>query len=186
VVFEYNNLGVNMNKSKKLLITWAIVLNCLTLASCIGTLIWVCVGGIESMYLSLGFAEMDVFVFKTQEIIYNAIDIALNLGAVICLSLNIYFADKRYNLSKKLFIAGLVLNILSNPLSIATILLVVAQFRYMDIEVIKEKREDEQDEEVEIISSEDELRVKIEKLRKLKEQGLITEDEFNSEILKLL
>ena len=171
-----------MNKAKKNLIFWTIILNFLTVAYSIGMIIWSSVG-VESFLANL---QMDLTQVEIDMLIYDniitcSVDGVINLAAAICLILNLKLYEKHFKASKKLFFAGLILNVLSSPLSIGAILLYIAHFKYMDIEVIKEEEK-----EGSVACSEEELKNKIEKLRKLKEQGVITEEEFSNEILKLL
>lgn len=172
----------NMNKTRKNLITWAYVLNLVAAGINIISLILSTIY-IEKLYefLELELAQNEIIYARIENITTYVIDIGLMLSAGICLVLSLKKHDTNYELSKKLFFAGLILNVLSSPISIASILLFIAHFKYMDIKV-----EQEEDDVVEIVDSEDEIKRKIEKLRKLKDQGVISEEEFNQEILKLL
>ena len=79
-------------------------------------------------------------------------------------------------------VRGLILNVFASPLAIASILLYIAHFKYPDFE----RTNDDAEEEIIVEASEAELKRKIENLRKLKENGTITEEEFEKELMRLL
>lgn len=172
-----------MNKTRRNLIIAVIVLNLISVVSgvftIIGSVFW-----IESMYAELGIALTmpELQSLRIQNYIYASLDILLYLAAAICLILHLKYHDSNYKLSEKLFYAGFIINLVAGILSIENLLLLIAYFKYSDIQVIREEREDE----VVIEESEDSIKRKIEKLRKLKEDGTISEEEFKDEILKLL
>ena len=168
-----------MNKTKKALVTWTIVLNFISVASSIAMLIWTALNPAE-LYVLMGIqlTDAEIYSMMVSDLWTYGVDLALNLAGAIVLIIYLRMYDKNLNNAKKLFIAGLVLNILSSPLSIASILLYIAHFKYLDIEVIKEEETVEDNEEV--------LKRKIAKLRKLKDDGTITEEEFTNELSKLL
>ncbi len=172
-----------MNKTRRNLIIAVIVLNFISVASSvvsiIGSVFW-----LESMYAELGIAltGAELHAMRIQNYIYAGIDMLLYLSAAICLILHLKYHDKNYILSGKLFFAGFILNLLAGILSIENLLLLIAYFKYADIQVINE----ESDDEIIVEESEDSIKRKIERLRKLKEDGTISEEEFKEEILKLL
>lgn len=176
-----------MNKTKKGLIIAAIVLNSISVVmlilSIIGSVYW-----LESIYLDMGMklTPAELNSVRIDNIVYSAIDLALYLSSTILLILHLYLYEKNFKVSKRLFMAAGILVFFCDFLSISFILLLIAYFKYMDIEVIKEKEENE-DGEVEVVENdEDAIKRKIEKLRKLKDDGVISEEEFKEEILKLL
>jgi len=169
-----------MNKTKKNLVTWTIVLDFIAVASSLFMLIWTAVDPMR-FYALMGIhlTEAEIKLIMVNDLWTYGLDLALNLSGAVCLLIYLKNYEKALNKAKKLFIAGLVLNVLSSPLSLASILLYIAHFKYIDIKVDKE-------EEVIVEDDEESLKRKIAKLRKLKEEGAITEEEFTDELSKLL
>ena len=174
-----------MNKNKRLLTIWAVVFNFIAVASAIGIIIWSCLG-LEGLFkmLEISMTQEELMILRAENIFTSALDILLNTAAAICLILHVKLYEKRFTTSKKLFIAGLVLNVLSAPISVPSILLYISYFMYMDIKV--DRTPENQEPEIEVLPSEDEVKQQVEKLRKLKEEGKISEEEYKEEIMKLL
>lgn len=171
-----------MNKKKRTLTLVATIFNLLTAVIYIAGLFVVIFAFNDIITAVLPeITSGEIAYYQAEAIVGLSIEIALNLSAGICLVLYLTKGQKNYKLGRKLFIAGLIINVLSELISIPTILLFIANYFYLDIEVIREERSDE----VEVVD-ENEVAVKIAKLRKLRDDGKITEEEFQQEILKLL
>ena len=171
-----------MNKSKKTLMLITIILDFLSVAALIVALIWF---GLKDAYVPAEYTSYEQYLFyHVTYIVMISIDTALYLSAAICLSISIRKNGTRFVESKKVYMIGFVLNIIASPLSLASILLYIAHFRFVDIQYINEDNNDK--EVVPQKPTDDELKEKVEKLRKLKEEGAISEEEFNEQILKLL
>ena len=165
-----------MNESKRKLIIWAIVLN------------FVMASSILYMYITglISLVKLDPSEFVTISKGYYiagytmsyAVEFLAMIASPILLLISIAGKGMHFQKRKKLYIVAIFINVFVNLVSIATILLAISYFKYLDIEVIKEE------DVVEI--SEDDLKDKISKLRKLKEEGIISEEEFKDEIMKLL
>lgn len=165
-----------MNNTKRKLIIWAIVLN------------FVMASAILYMYITgvISLAKLDPTEFVTMSkgqyiasyTISYAVEFLAMLASPILLLISIAGKGMHFQKRKKLYIAAIFINVFINLISVATLLLVISYFKYLDIEVIKEE------DVVEI--SEDDLKDKIAKLRKLKDDGVISEEEFKEQIMKLL
>lgn len=172
-----------MNKGKKDLVTWAIILCFLTALSSVAYAIMSAVA-IDKLYSFYGLQAtmQQLEEIRVGEIVTYSLDAAINVAAAVCLIFYLKKVETNLVVAKRLFFAGLILNVFASPLAIASILLYIAHFKYPD----NGRVQADYDEEVVANAGEDELKRKIEKLRKLKEDGTITEEEFEKELLKLL
>jgi len=167
-----------MNEVKRKLIIATIIFDFISMAAVIAGLLVII---FVDKYVPTEYATFEEFwTFHILEIVLFSLDIALYSSAAICLSVAIKNKGASFSKNRKVFLAGFILNIISGPLSIATILLYIAQFNFIDSQVAV-------DNSVEVKKSKDEeMKEKVEKLRKLKDDGLISEEEFNEQIMRLL
>jgi signal transduction histidine kinase len=160
-----------MNNTKKALIITAIVLNFLSV-------------GLEIFYV------VRYFMLPQNErvaIFYAVFDILQIVAYLICNGLLIYsiarngaFFRSRYGY----YMTAVVLAMILNLFSVSSILLIVTLF-LSDIVWVKPDKEEKTivvEEEKSVKNKEKE----IERLRKLKEEGKITELEYQEELMKLL
>ena len=173
-----------INKGKKDLVVWAIILCFLSAFSSLSYVI-TAIFAFDKMHFLYGgiITAAELEVARTGDIIIYSLDTAINIAAAICLIFYLKKAESNLTLGRRLFFSGLILNVFASPLAIASILLYIAHFKYPDFERVNA---DNIEEEIIIEASEDELKRKIAKLRELKENGTITEEEFEKELLKLL
>jgi ABC-type sulfate transport system permease subunit len=170
-----------INKGKSDLVIWAIVL---CFISAIASLIYVFTAAFafdKIAYLYSGTAA-EVASARSGDIIMYSVDAAINVCAAMCLIFYLEKAAANPTLGKKLFFTGLILNIFASPIAISSILLYIAHFKYPDFESAK----DDNKQDFLFDTKAYELKKQIDHLRKLKENGTITEEEFDQELLKLL
>ncbi len=172
-----------INKGKKDFVVWAIILCFLSAISSLGYVL-TAIFAFDKMHFlyGVGITASELEVARMGDIIIYSLDTAINVAAAICLIFYLKKAEVNPPLGKKLFFAGLILNVFASPLAIASILLYIAHFKYPDFERVS----DDSEQEIIVEASEDELKRKIAKLRELKENGTITEEEFEKELMKLL
>lgn len=160
-----------MNKTKRGLIITAIVLNFISIA------------------LNLYFAIL-YFLPPTDAItillgVYQILGVGAYIAANCLLIYAIADGGKHFRQRNGLYMTAVVLTFVLNLFSVSSILLLITLFmsdwvwvkpKDDDFVVVEEKKTDNMDEKEK----------KIAQLRKLKEEGKITEEEFNEQLFKLL
>lgn len=144
-------------------------------------------------FMTMGYIAMSsvraVLIMAIAEIFISGIGSALAGGFLLG---SIRNGGKSFSKSRRLYITGAVFTILSGVASIASILLYISM-AIKEEQVVREfSINTNQNGLVEPISEEKEetvkkdVKEKISRLRKLKEEGIISEEEFNDQIMKLL
>lgn len=161
-----------MNTTKKWLIIVAIIFNFFSIA-------W-------DIYSIVGWFMLDADArLPVFYVVYDFITIACCIAVAVLLIMAIWGNGKLFRQRYGYYMTALVLSIIVNLLSVSSVLLILTMFisdwvwvKPKDdktvpigdnVEVIKESKED-----------------KIAKLRKMKEEGKISEEEFQNELMKLL
>ena len=118
-------------------------------------------------------------------LIFDFITVACCIAVAVLLIMAIWKNGTLFRQRYGYYITALVISIIVNLLSVSSILLIITMFMsdWVWIKPEKEKKVDVGDNVEVITKSRDE---KIAELRKLKEEGKITEQEFQEELLKLL
>lgn len=118
-------------------------------------------------------------------LIFDFITVACCIAVAVLLIMAIWKNGTLFRQRYGYYITALVISIIVNLLSVSSILLIITMFMsdWVWIKPEKEKKVDVWDNVEVITKSRDE---KIAELRKLKEEGKITEQEFQEELLKLL
>lgn len=144
-------------------------------------------------FASSGYVDVSMLVrlvnMATFVMFIGAITYALAGGFLIGSVRN---GGKKFNESKSLYTTGVVFTMLSGLLSIASILLYISMGMQNEQAVKSFTINTDQNGTVEQIAQKNDEPVKedskdkIDHLRKMKEEGLITQEEFNDQIMKLL
>lgn len=167
-----------MNKTKKNLILSAAIINLINMVANLIIAIIYCVD--PELYANLG---VYLVVISYYSIYFVFVEVVAGIIGSICLMYAVRKNGKYFRHSQSYYIAGLIIIILAGGW-IPWILLLISMFipdiviMNTPIEVRREEREENRENE--------EKKRKIEELRKLKEDGVITEEEFNNELMKLL
>jgi len=115
--------------------------------------------------------------------IYDILVIALGIAVVVMLIMSIWGNGKNFRKKYGLYMCSLVLSVIFNLTSVSTILLVITMF-ISDWTWVKNADESKYHKDnVIVVPSKQEI---IAKLRERKENGEITEEEFQEELMKLL
>ncbi len=163
-----------MNTTKKALIITAIVLNFLNVG-------W-------ELYLVITGLMQPANI--RQPIFYYIFDIFQIIAYIVCNGFLIYSIAAKGAMFRSrygFYMAAVVISLILNLFSVATILLIVTLF-LSDIVWIKPEKDStfsSSSSQNQNFSNESKEQ-KIEKLRKLKEEGKITEEEYNDKLLDLL
>lgn len=155
-----------MNNTKKTLIIAAIVLNFLT----IGVELFFAISGLLKPY------------YQRAALFYYIFDFIQIAAYLVCNGLLIYSIAGKGQMFRQrygFYMSAVIISLILNLLSVATILLIISLFT-SDLVWVKPEKEN-----VVTVTPESKEK-KIEKLRKLKEEGKISEEEYNDELMKLL
>ena len=164
-------IGVIMNKTKFWLILFAIVFS----------------------FISVGFDIYSIVVFflynmqKVKPIFYLVfyfIEIFAQIVVAVLLILAIWNKGKHFRARYGYYMTSLVISLIISLFSISSILLIISMF-VSDWVWVKPKN-DEFENNGKIINISDTREEKIAKLRRKRENGEMTEEEFQQEIMKLL
>ena len=167
-----------MNKTKINLILSAAIINLINMVANLIIAIIYLVN--PELYADLG---VYLVVISYYSIYFVFVEVVAGIIGSICLMYAVSKGGKYFRRSQNYYIAGLIIIILAGGW-IPWILLLISMF-IPDIIVMNTPVEIRREERAEDKENEEKKR-KIEELRKLKEDGAITEEEFNNELMKLL
>lgn len=122
-------------------------------------------------------------------VIYEIIAIVFLLTAVILLIYTLWGNGKHFRERYRYFVTSLIISICLNLFSVSTILMIISIYFNDSVFVFPDRQAKPQDKNVVDVSPEgtpSEKEMKIQALRKMKEEGKISEQEFQEELLKLL
>ena len=156
-----------MNKTKKYLIIFAIVFSFLSFALDIYDIV---------LYFRTYYLTTPVFY-----VIFDFFSLFACLAVAVLLTVAIWGNGKYFRQRYSLYMSALVISIILNLLSITSILLVISMF-VSDWVWIKE----EKDKNVVIMPGEPTKEERIARLRAKRDNGEISEEEFQQELTKLL
>ena len=167
-----------MNKTKRNLILSAAIINLINMVANLVIAILFCVNpeyaNVLGSYLLIISYYSIYFVFA---------EIVAGIIASILLIYSVRKKGKYFRSSQKYYIAGLIIVIFAGGW-IPWVLLFISMF-IPDIIIINSASEVRQEQKAEDRASEEKRR-KLEELRKLKEEGVISEEEFNKRLMDLL
>lgn len=167
-----------MNKTKRNLILSAAIINLINMVANLVIAILFCVNpeyaNVLGSYLLIISYYSIYFVFA---------EIVAGIIASILLIYSVRKKGKYFRSSQKYYIAGLIIVIFAGGW-IPWVLLFISMF-IPDIIIINSASEVRQEQRAEDRTSEEKRR-KVEELRKLKEEGVISEEEFNKRLMDLL
>lgn len=164
----------NMNTTKKWLIIVAIIFNFVN----IGWDIYSIVSWFQTD------AELRSSVFY---LVFEFIEIAGCIAVIVLLSLAIWHNGKLFRQRYGYYMTALVISIIVSLLSVSTILLIITMFISDWVWITpKDYKSTKIDDNTEVLPSERTRSEKIANLRKLRDEGKITEEEFQNELMKLL
>lgn len=158
-----------MNTTKKWLIITAILFNFVSI-------------GVNIYYI------VNWFKYKASSVFYLIwyfITIACCIAVIVLLSMAIWRNGKLFRSRYGYYMTALVISIIVNLLSVSSVLLIISMF-VSDWVWITPKKDDskvEIDEKTVVIKNKEE---EIARLRKLKDEGKISEEEFQERLMKLL
>ncbi len=161
-----------MNKTKKWLIIVAIIFNFVEIA-------W-------NVYRIVDWFMLDeVYRNSVFYVVYDFITIACLLTVAVLLIMSIWNNGKLFRQRYGYYMTALVISIIVNLLSVSSVLLIITMFISDWVWINpKDDKTVTIDDKTEVIRESKEA--KIDRLRKLKEEGKISEEEFQAELLKLL
>ena len=159
-----------------------------------------------------GFTYDEIYLLKLIVVITMSISATIQASAGICSTIaGASKTEEEFNSRKKLFIAGFVLSVISNPLSIASILMYVTCGTRTNDKCFTEEGKTMCNPQMNLPTQQnptymqqpqqtfqpmeqtqpndpqtDDFKKKVTELKKLKEQGLITEEEYKALFMKLL
>ena len=168
-----------MNKTKRNLILSAAIINLINMVANLVVAIIYCVNP-EYYFETLG---TYLILISYYSIYFVFVEVVAGIIASILLIYSVRKNGKYFRTSQKYYIAGLIIVIFAGGW-IPWLLLFISMF-VPDVIIMNsasEIRHEERAEEREY----NEKRKKVEELRKLKEDGLITEEEFNKRLMDLL
>ena len=157
-----------MNNTKKILIILAIVF-------AFGDLAW------KVYYITNYFMQPSANRVELFYAIFEMIDIVLIIVEIVLLSMAVWANGKCFASRYGLYVTAFMLAIIANLISASTVLLVISFFK-PNMVWVKEKEDDAPT--VEII--EETREEKIIKLRKQRDEGKISQEQFEREIADLL
>ena len=167
-----------MNKTKRNLILSAAIIN---LINMIANLVVAIIYLVDpELYVNLG---AYLLIVSYYSIYFVFVEIVAGIIASILLIYSVRKKGKYFRQSQKYYIAGLIIVIFAGGW-IPWLLLFISMF-IPDIIIINSAAEVRQEERAEDREKE-EKRKKVEELRRLKEEGVITEEEFNKKLMDLL
>ena len=161
-----------MNSTKKWLIITAILFNFVSI-------------GWDIYRIVLWFMAEPQHRSSVFYLVYDFITIACCIAVIVLLSMAIWRNGKLFRSRYGYYMTALVISIIVNLLSISSVLLIISMF-VSDWVWITPKKDDskvEIDEKTVVIKNKEE---EIARLRKLKDEGKISEEEFQERLMKLL
>ena len=167
-----------MNRTKRNLILSSAIINLINMVANLIVAIVYCVN--PEVYAELG---VYLVIISYYSIYFIFVEVVAGIIGSICLMYAVRKGGKYFRQSQAYYIAGLIIIIFAGGW-IPWILLFISMF-IPDIIVMNTPIEIRR-EEIREEKEHDEKKRKIEELRKLKEEGIISEEEFNNELMKLL
>lgn len=152
---------------------------------------WLIITAILFNFVSIGwniFYIVNWFKYKASSVFYLIwyfITIACCIAVIVLLSMAIWRNGKLFRSRYGYYMTALVISIIVNLLSVSSVLLIISMF-VSDWVWITPKKYDskvEIDEKTVVIKNKEE---EIARLRKLKDEGKISEEEFQERLMKLL
>ena len=140
--------------------------------------------------IGIGFNIYDIVLWFLAEpaqrtvvfyLVYMFIEIACNIAVVVLLTLAIWKNGTLFRQRYGYYMTALVISIIINLLSVSTILLIITMFISDWVWVKPEKEEILPKDDSELTKQK-----KIENLRKELDEGKITQEQFQEELMKLL
>ncbi len=168
-----------MNKTKRNLILSSAIINLINMVANLVVAILYCVD--PEYYINI--LGNYLLIISYYSIYFVFIEVVAGIIASILLIYSVRKKGKYFRTSQKYYIAGLIIVIFAGGW-IPWLLLFISMF-IPDIIIINSASEIRHEERAEERAS-DEKRRKVEELRKLKEEGVITEEEFNKRLMDLL
>ena len=168
-----------MNKTKRNLILSAAIIN---LINMIANLVIVILYLIDPEYYA-NILGTYLYIISYYSIYFIFVEVVAGIVGSILLIYSVRSKGKYFRVSQKYYIAGLIIVILAGGW-IPWILLLVSMF-IPDIIIINSPSEVRREERAEESANNDKKR-KVEELRKLRDEGVITEEEFNKQLMDLL
>lgn len=160
-----------MNTTKKWLIIVAIIFNFVEIA-------W-------DIYAIVDWFQTDPEVRSSVfYVVFTFITIACCIAIIVLLTMAIWKNGALFRQRYGYYMTALVLSIIVNLLSVSSILLIITMFISDWVWIKPDKDTTKVGDNVEVINESKED--KIAKLRKLKEEGKITEEQFQEELMKIL
>ena len=167
-----------MNKTKRNLILSAAIINLINMVANLVIAILFCVNPEYANVLG-----SYLLIISYYSIYFVFVEIVAGIIASILLIYSVRKKGKYFRSSQKYYIAGLIIIIFAGGW-IPWVLLFISMF-IPDIIIINSASEVRQEQRAEDRASEEKRR-KLEELRKLKEEGVISEEEFNKRLMDLL
>lgn len=152
---------------------------------------WLIITAILFNFVSIGwniFYIVNWFKYKASSVFYLIwyfITIACCIAVIVLLSMAIWRNGKLFRSRYGYYMTALVISIIVNLLSVSSVLLIISMF-VSDWVWITPKKDDskvEIDEKTVVIKNKEE---EIARLRELKDEGKISEEEFQERLMKLL
>ena len=168
-----------MNKTKRNLILSAAIIN---LINMIANLVIVILYLVDPEYYA-NILGTYLYIISYYSIYFIFIEVVAGIVGSILLIYSVRSKGKYFRVSQKYYIAGLIIIILAGGW-IPWILLLISMF-IPDIIIINSPSEVRREERAEESANNDKKR-KVEELRKLRDEGVITEEEFNSKKADIL
>lgn len=172
-------MEVSMNKTKRNLILSAAIINLINMVANLVVAIIYCVNP-EYYFETLG---TYLILISYYSIYFVFVEVVAGIIASILLIYSVRKKGKYFRTSQKYYIAGLIIVIFAGGW-IPWLLLFISMF-VPDVIIMNSASEIRHEERAEERGY-NEKRKKVEELRKLKEDGLITEEEFNKRLMDLL
>ena len=167
-----------MNKTKRNLILSAAIINLINMVANLIIAIIYLVN--PELYADLG---VYLVVISYYSIYFVFVEVVAGIIGSICLMYAVRKGGKYFRRSQSYYITGLIIIILAGGW-IPWILLLISMF-IPDIIIINSPSEVRREERAEESANNDKKR-KVEELRKLRDEGIITEEEFNKQLMDLL
>ena len=155
------------------------------------TKFWLILVAIILSFASIAWDVYDIVMYFISEpqkrvatfyLVYYFIEIFALIAVAVLLSLSIWNKGKHFRARYKYYMTALVLSIIISLFSAISILLIISMFVSDWVWENPEKRASE----VKVVNIADTKEEKIAKLRRKRENGEISEEEFNEEMMKLL
>lgn len=146
--------------------------------------------GYDIFYVVTYFMYPSQSMFGLFNVIFVIITIVFMITATVLLIYTLWGNGKHFKERYRYFITSLIISICLNLLSVSTILMIISIYFNDSVFVFPDKQKTQnQDKNVVDVSPEttpSEKEMKIQALRKMKEEGKISEEQFQEELMKLL